>query len=343
MPSKRTIAIYGLLVVGLVCSFGFHVALNDMSVTYTATAIEPDTQPSEVAHASANVTNLDERLAGLDAPQRHPVVEAAQSGSFAGNVAPELSIALDDTHGQFAVYDGEYYKWNLTTSEQTTFIRVQMEPTDAETVLATIASPAESAPPEVQTAIESGSATGWTLPRGVYRQDGAYYAVAPASDTAVVTTMLGGFVGFVLTPIGRGYVAVALGLLAYRYREPLVAQPLSVRRAIVVAALAVPVALLGTALFESGSASRFITGPASALVVSAGVVAGVLASQRRWLRLGGFTVLLGGLTVGALVAGLGPVGFLLGPLTVGLGLLAGVIPLIYGVVFSPSHGGETTG
>ncbi|SEO20239.1 hypothetical protein SAMN04487948_10158 [Halogranum amylolyticum] len=69
-------------------------------------------------------------------------------------------------------------------------------------------------------------------------------------------------------------------------------------------------------------------------LTSAGVVAGVLASQRRWLRLGGFTVLLSGLTIGALVLGLGPVGVVLGPLTVGLGFVAGVIPFIYGAVFS---------
>jgi hypothetical protein len=337
MPSKRTAALYGLLIVGLLCSFGFHIAVSDMSVSYTATAIDSDTQPSRVAHASTNVTNLDEQLASLSATQRQPVTDAAQSGSFVGPVSPALSIALNETRGEFAVYDGEYYEWSLTTSEETTTIDLQMRPVDAETVLATVAAPAETAPQKVQTAIDSGHTTGWNLPEGVYRQDGTYYAVVPDSETAIATSILGGFIGFVLTPVGRGYVAVALGLLLYRYREPLVAEPLTLRRAVGVATLAAPVAVFGTALFESGSASRFITGPASAIVVAAGVVAGVLACQRRWLHLGGFTVLVSGLTIAAMVVGLGPVGFILGPLTVVLGLIAGVIPLIYGVVFTPAQ------
>ena len=110
-------------------------------------------------------------------------------------------------------------------------------------------------------------------------------------------------------------------------------RPLTVRRAVSVAALAIPIAVIGTALFETGTMTRFVTRPASALVVSSGPVAGVLAHQRRWLALVGFTVLVGGLTVTAVTLALGIVGLFLGGLALFIGFSAGIIPFVYGLVF----------
>ena len=91
------------------------------------------------------------------------ITQAIQTGSFEGNVTPELSIALNDVRTRYMVYDTQYYSWNLTSDEETTHIRVEMHPTDAEAVLRNVSSPYESAPPEVQTAINSGSVTGWSI------------------------------------------------------------------------------------------------------------------------------------------------------------------------------------
>lgn len=101
--------------------------------------------------------------------------------------------------------------------------------------------------------------------------------------------------------------------------------------------LDVPVALLGTLLFESGSTARFVTGPVSALVVSAGVIAGVLVHQRRWAALLGFTGLVASLAIGAGALALGVIGVLLGGIAFLVGLVTGGIPLLYGIVFGCSH------
>ena len=332
-PSIRTVSLIGLLVIGILCSFAFHVALTGIDVTYTATAVQPNEHTDRIARASFDVTNLSERLSGTPETAQRPITRAVQTGSFEGNVTPELSIALDDIKTRYVVYDAQYYSWNLTTDEETTYIRLKMRPVDSEAVLKNVSSPYGSAPPEVQTTIDSGSVTGWSVQRGVYRRGDTYYAVAPESDTALAEQIVGGFVGFVLTPIGRGFVAVALGLLGYRYREPSDDRPLTVRRALSIAVLAVPVAVIGTAFFESGAATRFVTGPASAFVVSSGLVAGVLAHQHRWLVLGCFTVLVGGLTLVAITVALGTVGLFLGGLALFIGFVAGVVPFVYGIVF----------
>lgn len=336
-PSTRTVAILGLLVVGVLCSFAFHAAVTDMQVTYTATAVEPGDNPSRVASAAGEVTDLDERLRGESADVRRPVQQAATNGSFEGNVPPELYIILDDMEAEYVVYESSYYRWNLTANAETTFVQVRTSPASADAVLSNVSSPAEAASPEGQAAIESGATTGWNVGRGVYRSGGTYYAVAPESDTAIAGKLLSGFLGYVLTPVGRGYIAVALGLLAYRYRNPLTDRPLTVRRALAVAVLAVPIALLGTFLFESGSASRFVTGPVSALVVSSGVVAGVLFHQRRWLGLFGFTGVVAALAVGSGALALGVFGGVLGGFAFLVGLITGVIPLLYGVVFGQQN------
>lgn len=341
-PSLRTVALLVLLVVGTACSFAFHAALTDMEVTYTATAVQPGENPSRVAFASGQIADLGGRLRDKSASIRRPVGQAAANGSFAGNVAPELHVTLDGTEARYVVYEGAYYRWNLTVSEETTFVSIRMVPVSAATVLNVVSSPYEAASPKVRSAIESGSTTGWNVGRGIYRRGETYYAVAPRSETAVAGKLFSGFLGYLLTPVGRGYVAVALGLLVYRYRDPLTDRPLTVRRSLVVATLAVPVAVLGTSLFESGSPSRFVTGPVSAFVVASGVVAGVLIRQRRWATLLGFTGLTAGLAVGASVLAFGVIGGLLGGLAVLVGVITGVIPLGYGIAFGSPRPRQTS-
>jgi len=340
-PSVRTTAIFALLIVGVVCSFAFHAAVTDMEVTYTATAVQPGEDPSRVAFASEQIVDLDERLQDKSVSIRRPVEQAAADGSFAGNVTPELHVTLDGTEARYAVFGGAYYRWNLTVSEETAFVRIEMAPVNATTVFDTASTGYDSASPKAQSAITSGSATGWNIERGIYQRGETYYAVAPQSETAIAGKIFSGFLGYILTPVGRGYVAVALGLLAYHYRNPFTDRPLMVRRALGVAALAIPVAVVGTLVFESGSLSRFVTGPVSALMVASGVVAGVLVHQRRWIRLLGFTSLLVAVVVGASVLVLGVIGALLGALAALVGLFTGVIPFGYGIAFGSSRPHET--
>jgi hypothetical protein len=338
-PSARTVAVVLLLVVGLGCSFTFH-AVATGEVTYTATVVEQGEDPDAVADVAPGVADLNERLAGTAPEHSAPVGEAARTGSFAGNVSPELHIVLDDLEDtRFVVYDSQYYDWTLRLDEETTTANITMRPVEATTVYAETAQPVESAPEEIQRAVETGTTTvtGVGVERGLYVADGTYYVVAPESEAAILGRILGAFVGVVLLPVGRGYVAVALGLLALRYREPSVDRPLSPRRAAGVALLSLPVALVATALFESGSLSRFVTGPASALVVATGLLAGALALRREWLRLVGVTVGVGVLAAGAIAAALGVVGLFFGPLAVLLGVVAGVIPFGYGYWFGQSE------
>lgn len=334
LPAVRTVAVLLLLVTGVGLSFSFHATAGDVRVTYTATAVEPGEQPELVTRAARNVTNLDEQLAGTAARHRQPVRQAAANGSYTGSLDPELHIAVEDIETPYVRYDGRYYRWEISTASETTNATIRMEPVAPETVFEAVARPAGDAPPEVRTAITEGSSTGWTVESGLYRQHGEHYAVAPESDSAVFGQLLNVIAGFALTPVGRAYAAVAIGLLVYRYREPLRDRPLTPRRAAAVAGLAVPVALVGTALFESGSLSRFVTGPASAFVVAAAVVAGVYAARRRWLRLVGVSVGTAVAAVAAFVGALGIIGAVLGPLAVLLGFVTGVVPFGFGYWFA---------
>jgi hypothetical protein len=338
-PSLRTVAVVLLLVVGLGGSFTFHAVAGGADITYTATAVEPGEDHATVADVAPGVADLNERLAGTAPEHSAPVGEAARTGSFAGNVSPELFIVLDDLEDtRFVVYDSRYYDWTLRLDEETTSVEIEMQPVKATTVYAETARPVESAPEEIQRAVETGTTTvtGVGVERGLYVDDGTYYVVAVENRAALVGQLFGSVVGVVLLPVGRGYVAVALGLLALRYREPSVDRPLTLRRAAGVALLSLPVALVATALFETGSLSRFVTGPASALVVATGLLAGVLALRGEWLRLAGVTVGVGLLAAGAIAAALGVVGVVFGPLAVLLGVVAGVVPFGYGYWFGQS-------
>ncbi|MGB9965745.1 hypothetical protein [Halobacterium sp. CBA1126] len=334
LPSTRTAAVLLLLVVGVALSFSFHVTAADPSVTYTATPVEPDEQPDVVTRAATNVTNLDDRLAGTPTQHRQPIHRAAATGAYNGSLDPELDIVVDDIESPYVWYNGSYYTWSISTDSETTAATIRMQPTDAETVFEQVSQPTAGAPAEVTTAIEEGTATGFTVDAGLYQQDGQYYAVAPEREGAVLAELGQILAGFVLTPVGRGYTAVAIGLLAYRVREPTRDRPVTPRRALGIAALALPVAGLGTAVFESGSLTRFVTGPASALAVAAGTVAGVFAARRQWLRLVGVSLGTAVVVAVAFVAALGVVGAILGPLAVLLGFVAGSVPFAYGYWFA---------
>ena len=333
-PSIRTTAILLLLVVGSTLSFAFHATTGGATITYEATSAEPGANPGLVTRATSNVTDLDERLSDTPTQYQQPIRTAAATGTYNGTLSPELHIVIDDVETPYVRYNGSYYAWTLSADEETTNATIRMRQTDPETVFTSVARPVSEAPPEVQTAIETGTTTGSIVESGLYRQDGTYYVVAPENEGAVGTQLASVFVGFVLTPVGRGYVAVALGLLAYRYRDPTRDRLLTVRQAAAIATLAIPIALVGTSLFESGTATRFVTGPMSATVVASGVVAGVLTAQRRWLSLAGVTIGIGLLTTASISAVLGPVGLFFGPLVVFIGIGTGVIPFGYGYAFA---------
>jgi len=352
MPSTRTVALYALLVVGVLCSFAFHASVASATVTYTATPIQASDDPHRVASVSPHVGDLDAQLDRYDKEIRRPVDRAARTGSFTGNVTPELYTTLDSLpsdYVHYVVYHDAYYRWHTSVNENTTFVRLRMTPANGSTVLAEVAKPYGNASSDVKTAIRNGSVTASIIRGGVYRYDGTYYAVSPENDGSIAAKLLEIGLGYVFTPVGRGLVAVALGILYYRYREPSVARVLTPRRAGAVALLALPIALVGTAVFESGSPSRFVTGPASAFVVATGVIAGVFVHQRRWLGLVGVTALVAAVAVGTNALMHGLVGIALGLLFFLVGLLAGGVPLVYGVVFardrdaSSREAAETTG
>jgi len=180
LPSPRTVALFALLVVGLVGSFAFHAAMTDMQVTYTATAVHSGDDPGRIVHASQSVTDLDGRLEGKSGDVRRPVQRAARNGSFTGNVTPELYTILNGMDAKLAVYDGSYYRWNATVSDETTFVEMRMTPTDQPSVLETVSKPYGTASAKVQEAIGTGSVTGREMVEpGVYRRGDTYYAVAP--------------------------------------------------------------------------------------------------------------------------------------------------------------------
>jgi len=335
LPDLRTVALVVLLVGGVALSFSFHAAADGVSsVTYTATPVEPGEDPELVARAAVNVTDLGDRLSGTPARHREPVRTAAATGSYTGDLDPELDIVVDDIETRYVLFDGRYYDWALSTSPVTTNATIRMTPVDSGTVFDTVARPVAGAPAEVRTAVEEGSSVGLTVESGVYRQQGTYYVVAPENEGAVLAQLAGVLAGLVLTPVGRGYVAVALALLGYRYRDPTSDRPLSARRAAAAPALAVPVAFAGAALFESGSLARFVMGPATAFVVAAGALAGVFAKQRRWGWLVGTTFAVGLAATAAVAAAIGLAGLLFGPILVVVGLATGLVPFGYGYWFA---------
>jgi len=335
LPDRRTVALVVLLVAGVALSFSFHAAADSVSsVTYTATPVEPGEDSELVARAAVNVTDLGDRLSGTPTRHREPVRTAAATGSYTGSLDPELDIAVDDIEARYVLFDGRYYDWALSTSPVTTNATIRMTPVDPAAVFETVSRPAAGAPAEVRTAIEEGSSVGLTVESGLYRQQGSYYVVAPENEGAVLAQLAGVLAGLVLTPVGRGYVAVAVALLGYRYRDPTRGRSLTARRAAAVPALAVPVALAGTALFESGSVARFVMGPATSFVVAAGALAGVFAKQRRWGWLVGATLAVGLAATAAVTAAIGLAGLLFGPVLVVVGLATGVVPFGYGYWFA---------
>jgi hypothetical protein len=199
------VAVVLLLVVGLGGSFTFHAVAGGADVTYTATAVEPGEDHAAVADIAPDVAGLNRQLAGTAPEYRQPVQEAARTGSFAGNVSPELHIVLDGLEDtRFVVYDSRYYDWTLRLDEETTTADITMRPVEAATVYAETARPVESAPEEIQRAVETGTATatGVGVEHGLYVDDGTYYVVAVENRAALVGRLFGAVVGVVLLSVG---------------------------------------------------------------------------------------------------------------------------------------------
>lgn len=305
-------------------------------LTYTATPVEPGDDPARIVNVSTNVSNLDTRLADLNQQTTRPIVQASQTGSFEGNVTPQLASVLEALPSQvvqYTIYNGSYYQWNTTVNDDGTSARIRMDPINATSVLDAVAKPYDTAPTDVQTAIETGSVESGSINAGVYQRGSSYYTVAAEDESALTARVLGAGVGYVLTPVGRGFIAVAVGILYYRYQSPSDNRVLTVPRAVAVAALSIPITVVLTALEQSPSLTRFITDPASAFVVSASVIAGVLIHQRRWAALIGTTVGVAVLVLGANVLANGLAGIIFGLGFLVLGFIAGGISLVYGVVF----------
>jgi len=339
-PSIRTIAVLLLVVVGVVLSFSFHASMDSANVTYTATAVDPGENPDLVTRTARNITNLNDQLAGTATQHQRPIERAAATGSYTGRLDPELDIVIDDIESPYVWYNDQYYTWTISTQSETTNATIRMQPTDPQTVFEAVVRPVADAPPVVKTALKEGTATGLTVESGVYEQNGEHYAVTPENEGAVFAQLAKVFAGFVLTPVGRAYAAVGIGLLGYRFHEPTRDRPLTGRRAIAVSALAIPVALLGTILFESGSPSRFVTGPMSAFIVAVGTAAGVFAARRQWLRLVGVSIGTVLIAISAFAAALGIAGILFALLPLGVGFTAGIVPFGYGYWFTqPLHEG----
>lgn len=335
MPSRRTVAVVALLVVGVALSFSFHATVGGMQAQYTATPVDQETNATAIASAAANVTDLDARLEG--APDRATtfVDRAIRTGTASGTVPPQLYTVLENVHAPYGAYDGRLYRWSVTTSAgSTTDVTLQMQRVSTQTVVTALAKPYRNASKTVRSAIDEGTVTADTTRLGIYTKDGTDFLVAPTHPGAIVSQLFEGVLGYLFTPVGRGFVAVAVGILAFQYREPTRDRILTPRRAVAVATLAIPVAVVSTLVFETGSLTRLIRQPASAFVVSLGVVAGVYVHRHQWGRLLGVTALAIAIPVVAGAAVLGIVGAIFGILGGVFGLLTGVVSLGYGAVFA---------
>lgn len=332
----RLVAVLLLLIIGGSLSFAFHAAASDAKINWETTAVEPGEKSELVTRATSKATNLNEQLSHTPSEYHHPIRTAAETGSYSGDLSPEIYIVIEDIDSPFVWYNGSYYRWSIYTDRQTTNASLSMEYTEPTSVFDSISQQVSEASPDVQSVIKSGTTTATMIDSGLYRQNGTYHVVAPENRNAIGSQLVESLIGFVLTPVGRGYLAVALGLLGYQYREPTQRDILTVSRATLIAASAIPIAVGITLLFESGSLTRFVTGPVSATVVAAGVIAGVLTSHRTWLPLIGLTIGLGVLTTVIISTVLGPVGLLFGPLVAILGIITGIVPFGYGYWFAHS-------
>ncbi|MFB6177130.1 MAG: hypothetical protein ABEI99_08325 [Halobaculum sp.] len=334
LPTGRTVAIGLLVLVGVGCLFPFSATVAGFSLTVKATVVNPATDAGTVANASSDVVNLDRRLDTpiIDGPVKS-VAEAARTGSYNGTVEPPVRTELDGIDAQYAVYNGSYYRWNWTTRTNGDGVRLRMEPVNGTTVADDVATSYAEASPAAQRAIRTGSASTEKLPTGVIVRNGTYYALTPASFGQFVGIVLKSAVSYLLSLVGPGYLAVGLGLVAVRYRDPK-PRPVTPRRAVAVAAVAVPVGIIVAATAVSGSLAFYLIYPGVGSVVAGGFVAGVFAYRAQWLLLVVFTALVValGVAVSFLAGGVG--GLLFGVIGLVVGVLAGVLPFVYGVVFA---------
>lgn len=334
VPTGRTVAIGILVLIGAGCLLSFSATVSGLSVTVEATVVDPETDAGTVADASSDVVNLDQQLNDpiVDSPV-DSVAEAARTGSYNGTVDPAVRTELDGVDAPYAVYEGSYYRWNSTTRTDPAGVRLQMESVEPAVVADSVATPYAEASPAVQRAIRTGSSSVDEVPTGVFVRNGTYYALTPISIDQLVGIVFRGVASYLLSLVGVGYLGIGLGLAGVRYRNP-GPSPVTPRRAVAIAGVAVPVGVVISATSVSGPITQHLVYPGVGSIVAGGFVAGVFTHRSQWLVLGGFTVLVATLTVVISLAVGGVGGLLFGLLGLVVGVLAGVVPFVYGIVFA---------
>lgn len=338
VSAKRYAAVVLLLVVGVLCMQA-PGAVTDLQTTYDATPVDPAADATAIAAGDSDVADLDEWAASMPSEAADVIHHAATNGSYNGSVPSELLIRLDEYENTTtAVYDGQYYRMNATTAEQTTEARLALasiSPTEATTTVATSYTDTDT-DSIARRAIEQGNVTTDTfaVQTGLISQNGEYYLVTPRNGGAIVGKFFAVIGGILLNPIGNAYSIAGIALIAALRRRHSV-RPLDEKSALAVVGGTIAVLWLWTTLSGSGSFGvRYTVFPLMGAVAALGLLAGLYLRWRSWHRLGVLTVGTLAIGIGAVVGILGFFGLLLGPLALFIGWL-GSLPLVgYGYVFT---------
>lgn len=338
VSAKRYAAVVLLLVIGVLCMQA-PGAVTDLQTTYDATPVDPAADATAIAAGDSDVADLDEWAASMSSEAASVVHHTAANGSYNGSVPSEFHSQLDDYENTtIAVYDGQYYRMNATTAEQTTEARLALAsipPTEATTTVATPYTDTDT-DSVVRRAIEQGNVTTDTfaVQTGLISRNGNYYLVTPRNEGAVVGKLFAMIGGFLLNPIGNAYSVAGIGLIV-ALRRRYSARPLDERSALAVVGGTIAVLWLWTTLSGSGTVGvRYTVFPLMGAVAALGLLAGLYLRWRSWHRLGVLTVGTIAVGIGAVVGVLGVFGLLLGPLALFIGWL-GSLPLVgYGYVFT---------
>ncbi|ELZ83229.1 hypothetical protein C453_14526 [Haloferax elongans ATCC BAA-1513] len=335
VPRKRLVAVGALLLVGFALSQSFSVATG-FQTTFVAEAADDETPPSLVAEYDSDIVNLDSRVESV--PQlREPVETAVETGSFDGTIASEAHITLSDVNedASFAVYDGRYYRFSLTVSDDPVGATIQLSPTDWQTVANATATPAEQTDGDLRTVLEKGTVTNNSFVRpGLYDREGTYLLVRPENEGSMLKQMFASFGGLFVDPLGTAYTVAGLGL-AVAIRNRRTPRPLTRRAALAVVPGTVLFSWLSTLVFGSGSlAMRAVLLPGIAAVASFGLFAGLCLRRRAWKSLVAGSALLVGLVIVADVATLGILGAAFGALGLVAGWVGSLVLAVYGYVFA---------
>ena len=330
--NRRVVAVFALVVVGTILSLAYGFALSGAvpSVDYDAREVDPETDSGAVANASSEVLNLDHEIAHT--PGIESAIEtAAERGVYEGtyespNQTPDLYTFADDAYEKYAVYEGQYYRWNSTTRPENDYVRIRMDPMSAETVMADIAVPYSEASPASKRLIRNQTLNSTTPPdENIVVRNGTYYTISPRSETSVLARLLTALSLFVVSVPGQAYLGSGLALSAFlRSGE---SHPLGLTRSLAAVALVLPVSWMLATLSSGSALINYGVIPAVAALVALGLPFGVLLRQRGPLRVA--AVVGGGWLAVTAVSGivygvLGVVGAVVG---LGLVSIAG-LPLV---------------